>query len=231
MTEAQMRREFKLFLDKVDSQALPDFTLTEIYIMLNEAQERFVKNRYGLTNIYKKGFEEIQKRTDDLNPLVKTKFTSVTAVTTETNTYKVDIDTLFSDEAHAVPSTDVYMFYLRGRARHTSAGCGSQYVSVELVQQDDLEEIMIDPFNKPYINGAVGYFEDNDIYVVTDGSYTITNFKLTFLKRPRLIAAGIDCELRDHTHKEIVQIAVLIALENIEAARQQTQAQQLNTIE
>ena len=39
------------------------------------------------------------------------------------------------------------------------------------------------------------------------------------------------CELSEHTHKEIVQLAVNIAIENIESKRLQTQSEQMKTIE
>jgi hypothetical protein len=39
------------------------------------------------------------------------------------------------------------------------------------------------------------------------------------------------CELSEHTHKEIIQMAVGIALENLESPRQQTQVTNLQNIE
>lgn len=231
MVSLQMVREFKIFLDKVDSQSLPDFTPGEIYLMLNEAQARIVKTRYGLNNIYKAGFEAIQKRTDDLSNLVVTKFAAVTPVTTETDTFRVDLDSLFENEAQTTVSTAKYMFYIRGRARHTHPACGSEYIATKLFQQDDIEEARVDPFNKPTLLEAISYFESGDLFIITDGTYTVDKFKLTFLRKPADISATQDCELKEHMHKEIVQLAVEIALENIESQRLGSQDQMNKGVE
>lgn len=242
MTLNEFHIEFKIALDKIDSSAYPDILVEEIDYFLNEAQERFVKTRYGLNNLYKEGFEEIQKRTDDLRTLVVTNYAPVSAVTTETNTYKVDFSTVYSDEAQttAVTATEPYQFYLRGRSRVVKTGCTSTYVSIKLFRQMEIERVLLDPFNSPKLNSPVAYFERGVIYVVTDGTFTIDKFKLTYLKRARAIRYGtqyptpvtdVTCELPDHTHKEIVQVAVNIALENIESRRIQSQEGQLNKIE
>ncbi|HEY8364244.1 MAG TPA: hypothetical protein VIK84_01620 [Haloplasmataceae bacterium] len=232
MTNTEMILEFKLTLDKVDSSSYPDFADEEIYFFLNESQDRIIKTRYSRNNLYKSGFEEIQKRIDDLSNIVVTNYAAVTSVSTETNTYKIDISTLYTDEAHTTPSTESYMFYLRSRPRVVKTGCTSKYINkVKLVQHDDLAYILEDPFNKPILLEPVIYFERGDIYLVTDGTFTIDKCKLTYIKRPAKIDEDTDCELAEYLHKEIVQMAVNIALESIESPRQQTQGNQLNTIE
>jgi hypothetical protein len=242
MTIDRMHLEFKLMLDKLDSSAYPNILTPEIDFWLNDGYERVIKTRYNRNNVYRKGFEEMQKRTDDLKQLVVTNYAPVTAVTTETNTYRADLQTLYSDEAQTVASTEKYMFYLRGKARHVKTGCTSTYFSINLVQQDDFERVMDDPFNGPDLLEAVGYFERGDLYLVTDGVYTIDKFKVTYIKVPlRIDKAQIlsplgltgasTVEVDEHLHKEIVAEAVNAALENIESIRQQTQQQQLNKIE
>lgn len=232
MTNTEMILEFKLTFDKVDSSSYPGFEAEEIYFFLNEAQERLVKNRYGRNNLYKSGFEEIQKRTDDLSNIVVTNYAAVTSVSTETNTFKIDISSLYTDEAHVTPSTETYMFYLRGRPRVVKSGCVSKYINkTKLVQQDDLPYMLEDPYNKPTLLEPIIYFERGDIYLVTDGTFTVDKCKLTYIKRPAIIDDVTNCELAEHLHKEIVQLAVNVALESIESPRQQTQGNQLNTIE
>ena len=151
-----------------------------------------------------------------------------------------DFDTLWTNEAQSAASTELYRFYLKGRARVVKTGCTSTYVSPKLVRQVELERILLDPFNSPKLNCPVAYFERGDLYLVTDGTFTIDRFKVTYLKKQASIRYGtqyptpvtdINCELTEHTHKEIVSIAVNIALENIESRRIQTQENQLNKIE
>jgi len=239
----RMHVEFKLSYDKLDSSAYPEILTPSIDAILNEAYERVIKTRYNPNNIYKKGFEQSQKRTDDLKQLVKTKFAVATAVTTETNTYRVNLQAMFDDEALTTPSTSQYMFYLRSRPRHVSTTCGSRYALVNIYETDDLDnDALINPFKKSYLLESVGYFEDGDIMIVTDGTYSIDKVKVTFIKIPLridkaqiLLPLGLpgtsSIELDEHMQREIIQHAVNIALESVESIRQQTQRQQLNTIE
>jgi hypothetical protein len=235
----RMHIEFKVLLDKSDSSAYPNITTAEIDLFLGLGYERVIKNRYGRNNIYGKGFEEIQKRTDDLKQLVVTNYAAISSVSTETNTYRVDLQTLYSNEAQSVSTTEKYMFYLRGRARHVKSGCSSKYFSIRIVQQDDLEKILLDPFNNPTEIEAVGYFERGDLFIVTDGSFTVDRFKVTYIKIPLKIdkaqilsplglTGSSTIEVDEHLHSEIVAQSVNIALEVIESQRQVTQQQQLN---
>lgn len=71
MTVQEFHREFKIASDKVDSLQYAEFTLSERIYFLNEAILRIVKQKYSKNNVYQAGFEEIQKRTDDLKALVR----------------------------------------------------------------------------------------------------------------------------------------------------------------
>jgi hypothetical protein len=239
MTIDRMHQEFKLLYDKMDSSAAPNILVPEIDFWLMEGYDRVIKTRYNRNNIYRKGFEEMQKRTDDLKQLVKTRFALVSPVTTEDNTYRVDLQSLYTDEGMTVPSTDRYMFYIRGRARHVKSGCTSTYFHVRIEQQDDIEKVKKDPFRKPSTIEAVGYFEDGDLFIITDGSYSIDRFKVTYIKVPAKIdkaqilspvglVGSSTIEVDEHLHNEIVKEAVYAALENVEAQRQATFPNQLN---
>ena len=70
MTVQEMLYDFDLKIDKVASLANPDFNLAEKEWLLNEGQNVVVKQRYGPNNVYRAGFEVIQKRVDDLKNLV-----------------------------------------------------------------------------------------------------------------------------------------------------------------
>ena len=61
MTSTEMVTAFKFRLDKTDSLNYPNFNNTEIDLLLNQAQERIVKQRYGTTNTKRESFEETQK--------------------------------------------------------------------------------------------------------------------------------------------------------------------------
>jgi hypothetical protein len=239
MTIEQFHREFKVFFDKADSLAYPEFLDGEIDIYLNEAQNRIVKLRYGKNNAYVKGFEESQKRTDDLKNLVKTKYCSVQSSTTYQgigNVYTTQLTQLYDDIDLTTLSLDKYQFYIKSTIKCVSSSC-TNWNSPKITQQDDIYALLSDPFNKPRIGKPLLTIEDNGLfYWLPDGS-SATVAALTFLKEPNVMNKGtygsdkVECELSNHIHKELLQLAIQIALENIQSPRVQSQAINIQTNE
>lgn len=242
MTIQDMHNEFKLSLDKVDSSAYPEFLDWEIDFYINEAQDRFIKNRFGRNNLYMKGFEEIQKRTDDLKALVVSKYCSISTTPyyglNDAFVYRAELDGLFDDVNRIQLSDAEYMLYVKAVAETTKNGCPSKWHTVKLVQQDDLSSIMGDPFNRPAAERPIIFFEDGDIFIWSGQDSQVTNFLVTCIKRPAQVNIGtyngavVNCELSEYTHKELVQYAVKIAIENIESQRSQSnQMMNINKVE
>ena len=272
-----MHLEFKIFRDAVDSNAYPELLDEEIDVYLNEAMDRIVKTRYNKNNLYRKGFEETQKRTDDLKELVVSKFLKVSKdeayKSTSKTVYKADLETSFSaatvddpseingpfydEDDYETVSKVEYMFYIKSSARSCKEDIDGKdncckWESLNLTQQDDLLSISGDPFNKPTASDPVGFFEDGELYIWTEDTGVIKNVLLTFIKVPDRMrlkeipavagdsATGTlavaakpvtNCELSEHLHKEIVQMAVDISLENLQSPRVQTNIKNMQTIE
>ena len=85
MTIEEMHNEFDITLDKISSSSYQELEPWEKDFYLNEAQMRIIKQRYSRKNTYRKGFEENQKRIDDLKNLVISRFCKVTKVNDSTN--------------------------------------------------------------------------------------------------------------------------------------------------
>jgi len=184
-----MHYEVKLKLNKVDSQDYENLIVPEIDWYLNEAQNIFIKQRYGISNSKRKGFETSQKRIDDLRELV-VKGTIIPFATS-----LADINTF---EA-CLPIN--YMFYIRSRIDLNKEGCGDkQAVSAVQVQHDDLNEFLDDPFYSPS-------FEWEEVPIVfmgtnstsctfgtvlgySDGTFTLTDLRLDYLRHPVRISWG-----------------------------------------
>lgn len=232
MTIAEAHIEFEITVDKRSTSQVPEMPPEVIDYFLNEAYMRFVKTRYGKNNIYKAGFEEIQKRTDDLRSLVITESVDTIAVP-----YEADETAFPAVQLDIADLTTKYMFYVRGRAGIKRGNCPILWIKPKLVQQDDLEVVLEDPFNRPSSGIPLIYFENGNIIIRTDSNYTVPKFKVTFVKFPTPVNIGTygvpvqQFEIADHTHKEIIQLAADIAIENIESQRGQTIKQQVSTIE
>lgn len=228
MTIDDLHIEFRIAVDKLDTSITPEMGDEIVDRILNINQDEFVRTRYGINNLYKAGFEAIQKRTDDLRALVKTETLNTTIIVGETNAVRADLTT----------TTFPYMFFLRGRAVLNKIGCSDQIVGIKLVKQDSIGRILIDPFNKPaFGQNQIAYFESDGIHILSDGTYSVPQFRLTYLKRPIQMNRGtygnpiVQCEMSEHTHREIIKMSVSWTLENIESVRNNSIKQELNTIE
>ena len=62
------------------------------------------------------------------------------------------------------------------------------------------------------------------VELISDGTVIIGSYILRYIKKPveMNLVNNDDCELADHTHSEIVDTAVTMALENIASPRYQS---------
>lgn len=245
MTITEWNILFEVFLDKIDSEALPEFTDEEKDVLYNEAIERFVKNRYSPKTIQvgkqsyvtDKGFEQSQKRIDDLRTLVQTVYPTITGYPYAENAYRADLTDLYVDEALTTPSTSEYYFFTRINPLVSNDVCSKYINKTKLVEHDDLNYVLDDPFNKPTGMYPVMYFEDSDIILLVGDNYTVDACRVTCIKKPIQVNSGtygsplVECDLPEHTHREIIQLAVQIGLEGIESPRQQTNVQNIQSME
>jgi len=198
-------------LDKVGS-FFADLDKQDYYFYLTESMHRFIKQRYQRNNIYQKGFEESVKRSEDLKGVVKSGY--IQGIDTGGSSLHL-VDTITTDEAGLTPSTNEYMFLVKIEGK--TDGC-KVWNSIDMVQQDDWFSIKKDPFNEPTVNDPKGLFESEGILIEPVTSVV----KVTYIQNPPSISDTQDCILSEHTHKEIVQLAVSLVIENIESPRVQT---------
>lgn len=228
MTSVEMSLAFRFGMDKLDSLNMPNFLQSEIDLLLNQAQERFIKQRYGINNNKRQSFEETQKRTDDLKALVLNAVLTPNATNSNNKPNGVFVN---------LPSTvgQEYWFTVNEECNIQYVDCHgdtiTDRVSVRAIQHDDYNEIINDPFDKPYNKEVIRLMMNNQVELISDGS-TITTYYLRYIKKPVKITYNtVNCELSEHTHQEIVNLAIQIALEGIEANRQQTYNNIVNTEE
>lgn len=214
-----MHYDFKLKLDKIDSLSQPDFNVAQIDWLLNEAQDVFTKQRYQVNNIYQSGFEASQKRHDDLKSLhIKWPLQPEITLVDLSGVYELDLATL------SYP----YWFLTRITVSTLDAANCVGTASVQIVQNDDLNDILRDPFNSPYLEGIPANFgrsssgTGSSLYLYP-GDLTLVTAKAEYIKRPAKMyltsytyidgttTTPQDCELPEHTHSEIVDIAVQLA--------------------
>jgi hypothetical protein len=225
MNIAEMHYDFDVKIDKVASSGRANFTRAERDWLLNRGTEMFIKQRYGLNNPHKTGFEGTQKRVDDLRSLV-VKYPEqpgLSPIVHDENTYEIQLDELVYP----------YWFLVRGNAEVVFTDC-VRTASLKFIQHDDLNYALKDPFNKSSREEILFNFGRSSsdptidsIYLYPGGLF-LGAIYLEYIKQPAKLNYGgyeyIDgityaqqsSDLPEHTHSEIVDLAVQLAAGIIE---------------
>lgn len=249
MTIQEFHQNFKFRLDKLDSIAYPNFLPEEIDLILNQAQNRIVKQRYGTNNIKRKSFEETQKRIEDLKELLRTVVTIPVEPKSDNvsnNAYNVDLqdDHWFTIWEKAIingPSCNsqikipIRNFYSGQSETAPALGGGEdeinqftivlgKEVEVRPITHLELDKTLNDAFKAPDKDKILRLMYRNRAELISSSNYTIMRYIYRYIKKPNemSISNNVNCELSEHLHDEIVDEAVKIALEGIEAKRNNT---------
>lgn len=214
-----MHLQFKFEMDKLDSLNYPNFLETEIDLLLNQAQDRIVKQRYGKNNPKRESYEETQKRIEDLkNITLDAKI--IPGIVSPSD--GIDLFSRF-----CILPTD-HWFIVQERADISYQNCHGaaivDTVEVRPVQHSEFSKIIKDPFKRPNNSKVLRLMEGGRVEIITSPNTTLTLYRLRYIKRPVRIDLTnlIDCELSEHIHQEIIDEAVKIALEGVEAKRNPT---------
>lgn len=225
MTRAEM---ILLFHQRYDDSSFtnPELGDDEVDLYLNLSTERFINTRFTGNNFRQVGFEEDQKRIDDVRTLLTNSaiLTGFTAGEEISNSQVVDISSLTN-----------YRFYIKSFSRidKTVGGVPSTdaWVPNQIIGNHETDQFTRTIFHSPIIDNPRVVFRDGDMTVIYDQETTLTGFKLQYIRQPATITSGQDSDLPDHTHEEIVEGAVSLALETIESRRNQTEQVKVDTVE
>ena len=91
-------------------------------------------------------------------------------------------------------------------------------------QQDDIFTLLNDPFNTTKHTSPLTTMRGRSIDIYTSDIFIIDAVKITYIRKPKEISLslGVNCELPEHTHQEIVAMTVASILEAISDPRYQS---------
>jgi len=96
---------------------------------------------------------------------------------------------------------------------------------LRIVEQDKLYQHQQNPFAKTKPEFPLGAVYDDEVRVFQDNEkFILKTLHLDYLRQPVdiTLSTSVDCELAEHTHHEIVDLAVKSIIEAIESPRYQT---------
>jgi hypothetical protein len=189
---------------------------------LNRGLEKFWKTRYSGMNTKSIGFEQDQKRIDDLRTLVKTVSIIPTKVTNKQ--YSIDIPDdyviLLGDTVGIQPSDDSHnaCWEVDEDGEFVTKYSDTIESSIETIDRQ-LSNSLSEHILKYCSARPLKLIQGNSIYLYTDGQYKISDYQLTYLRNPEKINIHLNpfdeyVDMPEHTHSEIVKIAAQMYIEN-----------------
>ena len=96
-------------------------------------------------------------------------------------------------------------------------------------QQDDIYALLDDPFNSTSSRSLLYTIQETFLDLYTNFSFIPNSVQIKYIRKPAEISKrfGVGCELPEHTHHEIVEMAVKSILEGFESPRYQTQSREV----
>jgi len=245
MNSTELIQAFRIGVDKVSSLSTPSFEVDEILFFLNKAKDRFEENLYLGRNSTGASYDETERNKKALGKLTESWSTDDSDIIEYVyipNSYQAS--PLPTDLKYVLRETAVVTYesasdcelasdlqlYITTRLTKITF-FRSRMIPVIVVRINDLNNLLQDPYIKPSNDEILRVdIEDNaHILICTDAKnssgnplHTPTAYFMQYLRSSNPITLVATYELPDWTHQKIVDIAVSLALENIESVRTQT---------
>lgn len=96
-------------------------------------------------------------------------------------------------------------------------------------QQDDIYALLDDPFNSTSSRSLLYTIQETFLDLYTNNTFVPNSVQIKYIRKPAQMSKrfGVGCELPEHTHHEIVEMAVKSILEGFESPRYQTQTREV----
>ena len=216
MTVQEMHYDFKFKYNKVDSQKNRNFQIPEIDWFLNEAEEIFIKTVAFPRFVTKLGFETSTRNLESIQSIVKTE--------------ELNISSNFID----LPED--YKFFVKAFAEIKKDTC-TKKAKFFVAKHNNLNEFSLYENTSFFWQEVYGRFEDNKIKFLEELETEIKKLFLTYIRKTAYIhnaqafnvlgyelpggqalTGTQNCELPENTHREIVDIAVMLASGNLQTS-------------
>lgn len=170
-----------------------DISSTDLLYYLNKAQNQLIKEKYQL-------FEQTQYISDELRTLVK----------------EVDIVPTVTGTVTKSKLPDDYSILIKHKCTTIDSNCNStKEVPGLIVQNDDIYQLLKDPFWKPTALEPLYYIlGDNIIYEIPNNDFKISNTTISYIKKESSISLAtvnnnddITSELPEFVHLELISLS------------------------
>lgn len=235
MTYSDIYTKFLIEYDKQNiTSSYPSLTVYEIATLLDKAYLALIAQKLTGNNPRRAPFEIDIKAIEDLRPLIKEEKIN-------------DLPNREDDPKNLIrfslslPNND-FLYYVSARIQNTKYDNVDVSDPIKLINHNSVDKFLYSSVNIPWIKTPVGYLEGDEFCVLVDlfGGYEPTNdysnfLYLTYIKRPKPFVGendnttnftnGTIFELNDTMAEELINLAIVMALETVESPRIQTKEQ------
>ena len=187
-------------------------------------------------NVHSKGFQQNQKRTDDLRTLVTTAIFENPSASNQ----KFTVETYGYHDAYVVSYPSDYMFEVGDSVRIKFDSVLSFTDTIEATIET-LDRKLTNSLSEHHLHNGkarpIKVHVNNRIKLYCTKEYKINDYLLTYIKTPDKIVYSDSTKdvaitfLPEHAWDEITSIAVRLALENITDSRYSTYSQESQLVE
>ena len=238
MKHIELQEAFEIELNVLDDAFnKPKSMDTEWW--LNRGLEKFFKTRYSGVNYKELGFEQNQKLIDDSRTMVKQESIVVKKESSELYTVQLPSDYIFHlGDTVGIQPADGYndkCWPLDSKGDYIVKYTDTLESSVETIDRQKANSLSEHKL-KYCTARPLRLIQGDKVILYTDGKYKVSEYKLTYLRKPQQIdihsnpfAEYID--MPEHTHFEIVKIAAQMYIENQSNQRVNTHNDEVDTME
>jgi hypothetical protein len=231
----QMQYEFGIQLNQFNSALR--LQSDDIEYWLNKAQEEFVKTKFNGLNQQRLSFEQSQQLVDDLRILITSNYELDTKF--KFNAYSAP--TGFFIDSATLPNNYLYLLNQKSRVQYKFPNIVWQNIQGKRVvtsqtyhvvvksnrfsQTQSIYKLLSDPHNTTKPDSPLTLLHGDSIDVYSDKTFVVDKVIIDYLRLPvaMSIKQEIDSELPEHVHKEIIQLAVDLFLQNTRELKQRLQ--------
>lgn len=240
MKYIDLQESFEIEVNKLDDNLTkPTSLITEYFI--NAGLDEFWKTRYSGYNFKREGFEQTQKRVDDLRTLVTERIFESTDIISEDNVYKVtlpeDYVILLGDTTGITPAdglqNECWDLDSTGNYKvHYSDPIEGTIETIDRIKENSLSE-----YHLRYTKARpIRLVSGNSINLHTDDKYKVAEYRLTYLRKPQKVNIHKTpfaeyTDMPEHTQLEIVKLAAKLYIENKSDQRYNTYSNEISTME
>ena len=238
MTHKDINTKFLIEYDKANvTSSYPALTKYEIATILDKAYLALINQKVTGNNQRQAPFEADLKAIEDIRPLIKVR-----------KGYVFKTQNFVPNMYHArIPEDSMYIIevefnLLYGENRPMDEKARRSWPAL-LVSHETAQKFFATPYNMPWIKQPVYFMENGFMCFLLDSMwnrlYDIENMAcidIHYIHKPEKFVDNIshqECtefELSDSMAEELINLAILMALENVESSRLQSKAQ-MRTLE